>query len=86
MPKVNPDIIHWARETAGLTLEEAATKLNLHQARGVSAVDRLTALESGDDQPTRSLLTTVDLLHVSPSPKRRPWPGFPDTSGGLLRR
>jgi len=40
-------------------LEEAATKLNLHQARGVSAVDRLTALESGDDQPTRSLLTRM---------------------------
>lgn len=59
MPKVNPDIISWARETAGLTLEEAATKLNLHQARGVSAVDRLTALESGDDQPTRSLLTRM---------------------------
>ena len=59
MPKVNQDIIRWARETAGLTLEEAATKLNLHQARGVSAVDRLAALESGDDQPTRSLLTRM---------------------------
>jgi len=59
MPKVNPVIIRWARETAGLTLEEAATKLNLYQARGVSAVDRLTALESGDDQPTRSLLTRM---------------------------
>lgn len=59
MPKVNPDIIHWARETAGLTLEEAANKLKLHQARGVSAVDRLSALESGDDHPTRSLLTRM---------------------------
>jgi Zn-dependent peptidase ImmA (M78 family)/transcriptional regulator with XRE-family HTH domain len=59
MPKVNQEIIRWARETAGLTLEEAATKLNLHQARGVSAVDRLAALESGDDQPTRSLLTRM---------------------------
>ena len=59
MPKVNPDIIRWARETAGLTLEEAATKLNLHQARGLTAVDRLAALESGDDQPTRSLLTRM---------------------------
>lgn len=59
MPKVNPDIIRWARETAGLTLEEAATKLKLHQARGVSAVDRLAALESSDDQPTRSLLTRM---------------------------
>jgi Zn-dependent peptidase ImmA (M78 family)/transcriptional regulator with XRE-family HTH domain len=59
MPKVNPDIIRWARETAGLTLEEAATKLDLHQARGVSAVDRLAALESGADQPTRPLLTRM---------------------------
>lgn len=59
MPKVNQDIIRWARETAGLTLEEASTKLNLHQARGVSAVDRLAAFESGDDQPTRSLLTRM---------------------------
>ena len=59
MPKINPDIIHWARETAGLTLEEAATKLRLHQARGLSAVDRLAALESGDDEPTRSVLTKM---------------------------
>jgi len=56
MPKVNYKILQWARETAGLTLEEATKKLNLHQARGVSAIDRLTALESGDDEPTRSLL------------------------------
>ncbi len=27
MPPVNPDILTWARETAGLTLEEAAGKL-----------------------------------------------------------
>ncbi len=59
MPEVNPDIIQWARETAGLTLEEAAAKLNLQQARGVSAVDRLAALESGDPHPTRSLLTRM---------------------------
>lgn len=56
MPKVNADIIRWARETAGLTLEEAVTKLHLHHARGVSAVDRLTALERGEDEPTRPLL------------------------------
>jgi len=59
MPKVNSDIIRWARETAGLTLEEAAAKISLHQARGVSAVDRLAALESGDDDPTRPLLTRM---------------------------
>ena len=59
MPKVNPNILRWARETAGLTLDEAATKLDLHQARGVSPVDRLAALESGADQPTRPLLTRM---------------------------
>lgn len=59
MPKVNPDILRWARKTAGLPLEEAATKLDLHQARGASAVDRLAALESGDAHPTRSLLTRM---------------------------
>jgi len=56
MPKVNPNIIRWARETAGLTLEEAAKKLGIHQARGVSAIDRLVAIESGDNVPTRPLL------------------------------
>jgi len=40
-------------------LDEAAVKLDLHQSRGVSAADRLAALESGDDQPTRPLLTRM---------------------------
>ena len=40
-------------------MDEAAVKLDLHQSRGVSAADRLAALESGDDQPTRPLLTRM---------------------------
>lgn len=59
MPKVNPDILRWARETAGLTLEEATEKLNLRQARGVSAVDRLAALEAGEQEPTRPMLVRM---------------------------
>jgi len=59
MPKINPDIIRWARETAGLTLEEATKKLAIHDARGVSAIDRLAALESGDDEPTRSVIAKM---------------------------
>lgn len=59
MPKVNSEILKWARETAGLTLEEAATKINLQQARGISASDRLAALENGENEPTRSLLTRM---------------------------
>ena len=59
MPKVNPSILRWARETAGLTLEEATKKLQLGSARGVSAIDRLTALETGDDTPTRPMLVKM---------------------------
>jgi len=59
MPRVNPDILRWARETAGLTPEEAAEKLHLREARGVSAVDRLAALETGEDEPTRPMLVTM---------------------------
>ncbi|MBN2132741.1 MAG: ImmA/IrrE family metallo-endopeptidase [Sedimentisphaerales bacterium] len=59
MPKVNPEIIRWARETAGLSLEEATRKLTLREARGVSAIERLIALETGDKEPTRSLLVRM---------------------------
>ena len=59
MPKVNSEILKWARETAGLTLEEAATKINLQQAYGLSPSDRLIALEQGEDEPSRSLLTRM---------------------------
>lgn len=47
MPNVNPSILRWARETAGLTPEEAVQKLDINDARGVAASDRLVALESG---------------------------------------
>ena len=56
MPKVNPEILRWARETAGFTLEEASDKLGIRGARGISAVDRLAALEYGENEPTRPLL------------------------------
>jgi Zn-dependent peptidase ImmA (M78 family)/transcriptional regulator with XRE-family HTH domain len=56
MTKVNPDILRWARETAGLSLEDACRKLNLNGSQGISAVNWLTALESGEIAPTRSML------------------------------
>ncbi|MCR9277304.1 MAG: XRE family transcriptional regulator [Pseudomonadaceae bacterium] len=56
MPKVNPDILVWARETAGLSEEEAVTKLGINDARGIAALDRLAALENGDIEPTRPML------------------------------
>ncbi len=59
MPKVNPEILRWARETSGLSLEEACQKLHIREARGVSAVDRLTALEAGESDPTRPMLVKM---------------------------
>lgn len=56
MPTVNPNILAWARETAGLSLEDAARKIELHDARGVTGADRLRAIEAGASEPTRSLL------------------------------
>lgn len=59
MPKVNQEILVWARETAGLTFEEAAEKLGIREVRGVSAIDRLAALEAGDVAPTRPMLVKM---------------------------
>lgn len=59
MPAVNPDILVWARKTAGLTLENAVMKVGIQDARGVAAIDRLTALERGDERPTRRILVNM---------------------------
>lgn len=54
--QLNPAILIWARETAGLDVETAARKISLNAARGVSGADRLTALEAGDGSPSPALL------------------------------
>ena len=59
MPAVNPDILVWARETAGLTLQDAVAKVGIRGARGLAAIDRLTALERGDEEPTRPVLVKM---------------------------
>jgi hypothetical protein len=45
MPSVNPEILSWARETAGLSMEEAAEKLGIHDSHGVNAAQRLAAFD-----------------------------------------
>ena len=59
MPKVNPDILSWARETAGLTRSEAAKKLSIARARGLEGAERLEAMENGTLDPTRPMLTKM---------------------------
>lgn len=53
MPKVNPQILSWARESAGLTLEDAAKGIGLG---GESAAARLAEMEAGDREPSRPQL------------------------------
>lgn len=59
MTMVNPDILVWARETAGLTPADAVKKLGISDAHGVDAVSRLAALESGEAEPTRPMLVKM---------------------------
>ncbi len=59
MPEVNPDLLTWARESAGLTLFDAAKKVQIGGARGIEPAERLAALESGAIQPTRSQLARM---------------------------
>jgi Zn-dependent peptidase ImmA (M78 family) len=56
MVQVNPEILKWARETAGLNLSDAVQKLGINDARGVAAIDRLAALEAGEGQPSRPMI------------------------------
>lgn len=67
MPKINPEILVWARETAGLTLEEAARKnQRLSDTRRASAVDKLNTLEHGMAEPSRPVLVEMARVYRRP--------------------
>ena len=66
MPKVNPAVLAWARETSGLSPEEAVKKLDIRAARGVEALDRLDALETGKAAPTQKMLIRMAKCYRRP--------------------
>src|SRR5258708_37132809 len=53
---VNPEIVVWARNPAGLTPDEAARALGFNDTRDRSAAQRLIAYEAGEEEPSRSVL------------------------------
>jgi Zn-dependent peptidase ImmA (M78 family)/transcriptional regulator with XRE-family HTH domain len=53
MPNVNPQILSWARSSAGLTIEDAARCL------GISSPQKLERIESGEDEPSRPQLLNM---------------------------
>jgi Zn-dependent peptidase ImmA (M78 family) len=56
MPEVNPRILTWAREAAGLSLEEAARAVGFG---GADPAARLAAMEAGELVPTRRQLSKM---------------------------
>jgi Zn-dependent peptidase ImmA (M78 family) len=66
MPHVNPQILVWARETAGYDLSVAAKKLQLAQSRKTSAEEKLSAYENGEKAPSRSMLLKMSKQYRRP--------------------
>ena len=56
MTEFNPEIMSWARETAGLTLEQAAKRLQIQSTKNQSPKEQLVALENGVKKPSSSIL------------------------------
>jgi len=93
---INPAILVWARETAGLELEEAADRLGfIKPTKAESAAQRLLAFESGERTPTRNQLLKFASVYRRPLlafyMKQPPVKGergedFRETAGRVSRR
>ena len=93
---INPAMLAWAREGAGLEVEEAAARLGfMKTTEKASAARRLMALENGERAPTRTQL--LELARVYRCPllsfylKRPPGRGdrgedFRRSAGAISRR
>ncbi|MCP5410128.1 MAG: ImmA/IrrE family metallo-endopeptidase [Chromatiaceae bacterium] len=57
---IKPEILTWARETAGLSVDEAAKKI------GVKKPDRLAQWEKGEDKPTINQLRNLAKAYKRP--------------------
>lgn len=64
--RINPDVLRWARETAGLSVEEAAERLGLKDTVQATAIDKLRQLEAGDRPPSRTMLEKAVTAYKRP--------------------
>lgn len=64
--QINPDILVWARKSAGLNLENAAKSLALSNTRSKSGADKLLRMEKGEERPTRSQLSKIAKTYRRP--------------------
>jgi len=63
---INPRILAWARESAGLSLEDAAARLGMKDSKGLSRAAKLSLVESGERLPTRTQLVKYAALYRRP--------------------
>lgn len=66
MPKIEHTILPWARDTAGLSIEDAAHKLGIKDGKAAGASEKLLAFESGDKEPSRALLLKMSKVYHRP--------------------
>ena len=66
MPNINHIILSWARETAELSVENAAHKLQIKDGKAASAKDKLLDYENGRVAPSRSMLLRMSRVYRRP--------------------
>ena len=64
--KINPAILVWARESAGLAVEDAAKRLALGDSKRESGRQKLLELEMGTRLPTRTQLSRIAKTYRRP--------------------
>jgi Zn-dependent peptidase ImmA (M78 family) len=63
---INPEILAWARETAGLSVVQAAEKLGLKDTAKASAAEKLLAMEAGERGLGRGMLEKAAATYRRP--------------------
>ena len=63
---INPQILVWARESAGLTIADAAAKIGLTATSQKTPESKLLELENGENGPTRHQLTKISSVYHRP--------------------
>lgn len=63
---INPAVLVWARETAGLSIEEAAHKIGLTSGTRATAVEKLDAMEGGERAPSEAQLAKMAAAYHRP--------------------
>lgn len=63
---INPAVLVWARETAGLSIEEAAHKIGLTSGTRGTDAEKLAAMENGERAPSQAQLARMASAYHRP--------------------